>query len=337
MPYQLKSGKWRAERQINGRRFTKTCETKRQALAWENDIERQQQPQQKELPTLTVWDWLNAYLDYAKERFSPIVYTAKRRTARLFLEVVASDTEAVTLSQADALKVMRHAAKQYCGGTANLCRKHLGAGWAWGVRFMGLPHANPFMMLEKFAQDEAPRRTPTEQEFWAVVEKAQPRDARFLQTCLYTAARKGELFRLRWSDVDFARGYVLLGTRKRKGGGMEYDPVPMTSRLKEILLEQKQEGLNHDLVFCHVDGSRYTTRERLLMRLCQKAGVERFSLHGIRHLTASILAKEGVPMQQIQLILRHKRLTTTERYISRIAPQTNVLEQVFKGKGPDRN
>ena len=153
---------------------------------------------------------------------------------------------------------------------------------------------------------------------------------------LHTAARKSELFRLQWNDVDFERGFIQLGTRKRRGGGMEYDPVPMTSELRRILLEQKAEGLCSDHVFCHTDGTPYTKRQRLIDRLCKKCGIPRFSLHGIRHLTASILANEGVPMLQIQAILRHRRLATTEVYISRISPLENVLEGVFgERKQPD--
>jgi hypothetical protein len=47
------------------------------------------------------------------------------------------------------------------------------------------------------------------------------------------------------------------------------------------------------------------------------------------------LAREGVPIIQIQSILRHRRLATTEIYISRISPLGNVLEGVFgEGKRP---
>ncbi|MFH1217565.1 MAG: tyrosine-type recombinase/integrase [Pseudomonadota bacterium] len=55
-----------------------------------------------------------------------------------------------------------------------------------------------------------------------------------------------------------------------------------------------------------------------MKNLCKRAGVKHFGLHAIRHMTASILAKEGVPMIDIQTILRHKNLSTTERYIRRI-------------------
>ena len=117
---------------------------------------------------------------------------------------------------------------------------------------------------------------------------------------------------------------------------MEYDPVPMTSELRRILREQKAEGLCGEHVFCHNNGEQYTTRQRLIDRLCKKCGIARFSLHGIRHLTASILAREGVPMLQIQGILRHRLLATTEGYISRIAPIGNVLEGILgKGERPD--
>jgi integrase len=328
MPYQMKNGKWRAERQIEGKRHTCVCETRRAALDWESGAKKQQEIVE-EIRTATVLEWLNQYLDYSLERHTRIVYLAKRRVSKIFLAVVDEKTASTDIRPATVLHVMRHAAKKGCADTANLCRKHLSAAWNWGIKFMELPPLNPFLQVEKFPVDQKPRRVPAESEFWKVVNSAQERDKRFLIACLHTAARKSELFRLTWSDVDFERGFILLGTRKRKGGGMEYDPVPMTSMLRRILLEQQEEGLCGERVFCHVDGAPYTTRERLISRLCKKYGIPCFSLHGIRHLTASILAREGVPMTQIQAILRHRRLATTEIYISRISPLENVLEGVF--------
>jgi len=240
------------------------------------------------------------------------------------------------VAPAHVLAIMRHAKKIGCAGTANLCRKHLSAAWNYGIKHTGLPPANPFQQIDKLPVDQKPRRIPSQSDFWAVVNAAQPRDKRFLIACLHTAARKSELFRLTWDDVDFERGFVLLGTGKRKGGGMEYDPVPMTSELKRVLLEQKAEGLCGEYVFCHTDGNPYTSRQNLISRLCKKSGVRHFSPHDIRHLTASILAREGVPMLKISSILRHRSLAHTEEYMSRVAPLENVLETVLgEGKRPD--
>ena len=334
MPYQTKNGKWRAQRQIEGKRHTRICETRREALDWESEAGNRQEIAEA-TRTATALEWINQYLDYSLERHVRVVYQAKRRVAGIALSVISKELEVTRIAPMQALAVMRHAAKIGCPDTANLCRKHLSAAWNWGIKYMGLPPLNPFLQVEKFAADQKPRRVPTESEFWKVANSAQERDRRFLIACLHTAARKSELFRLTWNDVDFERGFVLLGTRKRKGGGMEYDPVPMTSEFRRILHEQKAEGWCGEHVFCHTDGAPYTTRERLVSRLCKKCGIPRFSLHGIRHLTASVLAREGVPIAKIQAILRHRRLATTEIYISRIAPLENVLEGVFgEGKRP---
>jgi len=63
-----------------------------------------------------------------------------------------------------------------------------------------------------------------------------------------------------------------------------------------------------------------------MMHICKRAGVKIFGLHAIRHLTASILAQADVPMVTIQRILRHKNLTTTERYIRGLEPVRPALE-----------
>jgi integrase len=70
-----------------------------------------------------------------------------------------------------------------------------------------------------------------------------------------------------------------------------------------------------------------------MRRLCDEAKVKRFGLHAIRHLTASILAKANVPMVDIQAVLRHKKLSTTERHIGRIdslRPSLEVLPGIKK-------
>ena len=62
----------------------------------------------------------------------------------------------------------------------------------------------------------------------------------------------------------------------------------------------------------------YRHREKWLPRLCRIAGIRTFGLHSIRHLSASILMENDVPLIDIKTILRHKNLSTTERYIHRL-------------------
>ncbi|MEW5773811.1 MAG: tyrosine-type recombinase/integrase [Thermodesulfobacteriota bacterium] len=140
---------------------------------------------------------------------------------------------------------------------------------------------------------------------------------------LYLAARRGELFRLEWSDVDFAGERVRLGTRKRKDGSMKYEWIPMAGELYDSLLAHRKES-STEQVFVQESG-RFAGKPFLENRgfpqgLCAVVGVKPFGRHAIRHLTASILASRDIPMVTIQTILRHKKLSTTERYIRGMAP-----------------
>ena len=81
--------------------------------------------------------------------------------------------------------------------------------------------------------------------------------------------------------------------------------------------------------FCDIFyGRPFVVRQHFMKKICQRAGVKPFGFHAIRHLTASILARANVPMVDIQSILRHKKLATTERYIGRLGslrPSLKVL------------
>src|SRR5262249_10890395 len=69
--------------------------------------------------------------------------------------------------------------------------------------------------------------------------------------------------------------------------------------------------------------------------LCRLASVKPFGCHAIRHLTASILAKNNTPMVAIQAILRHRKLATTERYVrglEPVRPYLRVLEGGLSGQ-----
>lgn len=66
-------------------------------------------------------------------------------------------------------------------------------------------------------------------------------------------------------------------------------------------------------------GKPYKVRRLFLKSLCKKAGVKPFGFHALRRYVASVLADtHKVSTKQIQRILRHKSLHTTERYIKNI-------------------
>ena len=135
-----------------------------------------------------------------------------------------------------------------------------------------------------------------------------------------------ELYRLRWEDVDFFNQRVRIKTRKRLGGSLEYDALPMTDELFNTMIVHRQSA-KFDWVFTNQEnGEPYKVGQKHMRQFCKRSDVKAFGYHAIRHLTASILVQADVPMVTIQRILRHKNPTTTERYIRGLEPAKPALE-----------
>lgn len=85
-------------------------------------------------------------------------------------------------------------------------------------------------------------------------------------------------------------------------------------------------------------GYKFNRRPKLMKSLCKKAGIDPpFGFHAIRHFTASYLAdSEKVSKKTISVILGHKSLETTERYLHGIEKSqkdaVGMLNNLFREK-----
>ena len=330
MPYR-KGKHWMARVQKNGEIRTKQCETRADAQAVEVAM-REEDWSQTETRTVTVLEWVNEYLDFCQGRFAASTLRGKRIAfSALFRELAGVKRSPVQdLSANMALRLLRTRAIRNGGNVANHDRKHLGAAWEWGKKFLLLPEKNPFKAVPRFPADENPRRVPTEEEFWRVYQVARDKERVLLLFLLHTAARRGEALRLMWSDVNLDTGAVQLSTRKRSGGSLERDTIPMTKELTATLRTHRV-GTNSLFVFSKPGGQRYKTRGALMAYLCSEAGVEPFGFHAIRHLSASILDRAGMELSAIQAILRHRSATTTARYLHNLRGVRVALDEAFGG------
>jgi integrase len=104
----------------------------------------------------------------------------------------------------------------------------------------------------------------------------------------------GEINRLTWADVNLEERYVVLYTRKKKGGHLTPRKVPMTQKLFEVLSRRYEKRVKDKLwVFWQrywdreqkdrVEGP-YQDRKKFMKTLCKKAGVRYFPFHALRHL-----------------------------------------------------
>lgn len=309
---------WLGRVRVSGKERSKTFPTKAQAVEWEVRVraEMEHQPQQQ-TRSICLLDLANEYLSYAM-RYSPKTLSEKRCVFKRFFSSVDAHKEVSDFAPKEALDYLNVQYRNRSGYAANKERKNLDAAWAWGRKYLGIDGVNPWHVIDKYPEDRDVRYVPPMKDFEKVLEVAEGQERTMLLTFLYLAARRGEVYRLKWADVDFSASQVCLSTKKRMGGSMETEWVPMTDELYRALMEHKQNS-NSEWVFVQPKGRRkgkpYTENRGFPQELCEKAGVRAFGCHAIRHLTATLLANQGTPLPLIQGVLRHKRLTTTERYV----------------------
>lgn len=136
--------------------------------------------------------------------------------------------------------------------------------------------------------------------------------AAMMKLALFTGMRRGEMFKLKWSDIDFDRGFILL--RDPKGGIDQH--VPLNDEARK-LLDSHPRTKGTPLVFPGRGGRQLQNIRWQVNKIKDAAGLpsDFRALHGLRHVYASMLASSGqVDLYTLQRLLTHKTPRMTQRY-----------------------
>ena len=124
-----------------------------------------------------------------------------------------------------------------------------------------------------------------------------------------TGARKGELTKLRWNDIDFDRRTAYVATTKNG----QPKVLPLTdSVIKELqLFDTKDSSLifaskiKEEVAYCFTKPWK---------KALEDAEIKDFRFHDLRHSCASYLAQSGASLLEIADVLGHKQISVTKRY-----------------------
>jgi integrase len=139
-----------------------------------------------------------------------------------------------------------------------------------------------------------------------------PQAGNLIKLALLTGMRRGEMFRLRWNDIDFERGFITLVEPK---GGRDVT-IPLNTEASALLQSIPREKYT-PYVFPGRFGQQRRDIHKHTRRILDAAGLPKDfrPLHGMRHTFASTLASSGrVELYTIQKLLGHKDAATTQRY-----------------------
>jgi site-specific recombinase XerD len=153
------------------------------------------------------------------------------------------------------------------------------------------------------------------------------RDRALLMTLFYQGLRRSEASKLRYRDIATRRGLLEIKDAKNN----PYSTIRLKAEVKSAIEDylevlnrdlQKRETKPDDPVFCSLSklrsfGKRLapSSINNIVKGRAKAAGIpRRITAHSWRHTGCTLALAAGVPVQQVQRHLRHKKIETTLRY-----------------------
>lgn len=160
-----------------------------------------------------------------------------------------------------------------------------------------------------------------------------------LSTCYAAGLRISEAICLRPTDIDSSRMVI----RVEQGKGQKDRYVMLSSRLLQILRDWWYVQKPTQWLFPGSGSSAHLTRGAV-ERACRKAHQlsripKPITPHSLRHAFAVHLLERGTDVRTIQLLLGHRSLATTSRYLRiatvKVCSTTSPLDMLPQPVGPD--
>ena len=171
----------------------------------------------------------------------------------------------------------------------------------------------------------------------------------FFNIAFYTGARKGEIYALKWSDIDGNIMHIRRSIAQKYGKGnietppknkSSYRDLQIPAPLMEILLEQKKrqlqdENFTEEYRICGgINCIRDSTVTNKNVEYANKAGLPHIRVHDFRHTHATLLVNEGINIQEIARRLVHSNVEITWNTYSHLYPReeeraVNILDRIF--------
>ena len=176
--------------------------------------------------------------------------------------------------------------------------------WAWERDYCNQP-----MVRVKYL----PYKLPTPQilsrdEIKRFLDNCEPFYRALFLAMYHNGLRKAETLSLKWKDIDFSLNLIRITGKRDKTRLM-----PMTSTLSDALKCIKRK--NKYVFASRRYGEHIKDIRRPIERIKKKAGItKKIYPHLMRHTFATHLIENGRDIREVQALLGHSQITTTQRY-----------------------
>lgn len=152
---------------------------------------------------------------------------------------------------------------------------------------------------------------------------------------LLTGMRNGELYSLRWSDIDLSTKIITVSSSWNNKDGLHSTKsnknrvIPISKDLEEILINLKNigpfeenlkglvgsESLVTDLVLPRYKEWARGSQSSITKKYCKEIGIKEIKFHDLRATFITNLLGNNVPIPKVMSIVGHARMSTTNEYL----------------------
>ena len=154
---------------------------------------------------------------------------------------------------------------------------------------------------------------------------------RAISILLLTGMRRGELFSLEWSEVNFDTRFIMLSKHKTKG--KKGRAIPISPTLLKILVSLKKKSKHPGGLVMNGYTVNMLAKDwnKLLGKISFPviSDATKLRVHDLRHVYSQSLLNMGVSLEDIQSLLGHQDITTTQRRYAQFA-RPDLLEKGSK-------
>ncbi len=175
---------------------------------------------------------------------------------------------------------------------------------------------NPCRGIQKFHEEKRERWLKTDElrRLTGALDKSTNRRAAdAVRMLILTGARKGEVLKAEWEQIDFERGVWTKPSAHTKQKRTEH--VPLSAAALTLLKGMRDRDPAGRYLFPgDKPGQPLQDIKRFWAQVCREAELESVRIHDLRHTFASHLVSSGLSLELVGRLLGHTQAATTMRY-----------------------
>jgi integrase len=312
--------KYRAQIRLKGRSLSRTFTHRRDAELWAADQERGIVAGRGGGGIGRGWSLHDLIARYLRDlcRASVCAIPAARsrnsRGGRVTIgHVKLVDVTPALISEARdrLLREPTHRGTARSGATTNRYLAALGGALKAGVRRYHCVDSSPMKDVEKEREADTIGRALSADEIKLLLAAVEENDPELRVAILFavtTACRRGELERLRWCDLDLARGRASF--LRTKNGEARTVGVPAVT----VAALRDWQRLTNAIGQARVCVTQGDWLYRRLVAAATRAGLGDLRFHDLRHSALTLMARNGATLVELAQTAGHKTLHMVMRY-----------------------